>query len=136
MLRALTLGLAVTLLVGACGRSETNAAPELREITRLDIDEIVLSAEEELEGTEFLLERSGTLALDERWPSDCCPGQQVLLEEAGFEPAYASVFEKPGHSGHAIDTRPGWEGVASIVALFETSTGASSALGDWFAYYD
>jgi hypothetical protein len=125
------------LIATACGDgSSSNAASPEAEITRIDIDEIVLGADEAPEGTDYLSERSGILALDELWPSDCCPGQQALFEEAGFETAYAGVFEKAGHSDDPIDTRPGWEEVSSVAVLFETSTGASSALGSWLAYYE
>ncbi|MGH2711017.1 MAG: hypothetical protein ACRDH9_07435 [Actinomycetota bacterium] len=125
------------LLATACGDgSSSKAAPRSPELSRLDLDEIVLQQDEAPEGTSYLAERSGLLELDDLWPSDCCPGQQVLFEEAGFETAYAGVFEKPGYSGEPIDTRPGWELVSSAAVLFETTTGASSALGAWLAYYE
>jgi hypothetical protein len=125
------------LLATACGdESSSEVVATHAELTPINIDEVVLGADEAPEGTDYLPERSGILALDELWPSDCCPGQQALFEEAGFETAYAGVFEKAGHSDDPIDTRPGYEVVASVVALFETSTGASSALGSWIDYYE
>jgi hypothetical protein len=126
----------VLLGAAACGGPEESSARPSAEITRINIDEIILGADEAPEGTDYLNERSGVLALDELWPSDCCPGQQALFEEAGFEYGYAGVFEKPGHSDDPIDTRAGWEEVSSVAVLFETSTGASSALGSWLAYYE
>lgn len=129
--------LAVLLLGTACGAGASSEPVETKD--QLDagkLDEVVLRSDEEPEGTDYLPERSGVLLLDELWPSDCCPTQQVLFEDDGFTTAYAGVFEKPGHTSDPIDTRPGWEAVSSAAVLFETSTGASEALGEWLAYYD
>jgi hypothetical protein len=129
----------MAMLSAGCGdRGVVDAADAgpRREITAVELDELVLRVEEAPEGTEFLAERSGTLRVDELWPSDCCPGPQSTFEEAGFATAYARVFEMPGHSDDPIDTRPGWEEVSSAAVLFDTTTGASEALGEWLEYYD
>ena len=133
----LPLLLAVAVLVAACGGGSNSqaAAPE-EELDTSKFDEVVLRAEEAPPGTEYLADRSGVLVLEDLWPSDCCPGQQVAFDDLGFRTAYAGVFEKPGHTSDPIDTRPGWEVVSSAAVLFETSTGASEALGSWLAYYE
>jgi hypothetical protein len=129
--------LAVLLMGTACdGGSSSDATEPKEQVDAARVDEVVLRAEEAPEGTEFLPERSGAILLDELWPSDCCPGQQVLFQDAGFTAAYAGVFEKPGHTSDPIDTRAGWEVVSSAAVLFRTSTGASEALGDWLSYYE
>jgi hypothetical protein len=133
----LSFAVAVLLLGTACGERASSDAVETKDqLDAANLDEVVLRADEAPEGTDYLPERSGALLLDELWPSDCCPGQQVLFEDDGFTTAYAGVFEKPGHTSDPIDTRSGWEVVSSAAVLFETSTGASEALGDWLAYYD
>jgi hypothetical protein len=126
------------LLLGtACGGGTSSGAAETKgELDAGRLDEVVLRAGDAPEGTEYIPERSGALLLDELWPSDCCPGQQLLFEDDGFTYAYAGVFEKPGHTSDPIDTRSGWEVVSSAAVMFETSTGASEALGEWLAYYD
>lgn len=136
MFRLLPL-LVTALIATACGDGQSSkAAPPEREITRLDLGDIVLQQDEAPEGTAFLAARSGLLQLNDLWPDDCCPGQQILFDEAGFETAYAGVFEKPGYSGEPIDTRPGYELVSSAAVLFETPVGASSGLGAWLDYYE
>jgi hypothetical protein len=129
----------MAMLSAGCGDhgvvDAADAGPR-REITAVELNELVLRVEEAPEGTEFLAERSGTLRVEELWPSDCCPGPQLTFEEAGFATAYARVFEMPGHSDDPIDTRPGWEEVSSAAVLFDTTTGASEALAEWLEYYD
>jgi hypothetical protein len=135
--RSILLWVGVLLLGTSCGGGSPPGAAEQREaFDAAKLDEAVLLADEAPEGTEYLSARSGALLLDELWPSDCCPGQQVTFEDDGFVTAYAGVFEKPGHTSDPIDTRPGWEVVSSAAVLFDTPTGASEALGDWLAYYD
>lgn len=129
--------MAVLLLGTACGGGTSSGAAETKDqLDAAKLDEVVLRPEEAPAGTEYLPERSGAILLDELWPSDCCPGQQVLFQDAGFTTAHVGVFEKPGHTSDPIDTRSGWEVVSSAAVLFQTSTGASEALGDWLAYYD
>ena len=101
-----------------------------------DLGDVLLEASEAPPGTEYLPERSGTLRVEELWPSDCCPTQQLIFEQAGFSTAYARVFEKPGHTGDPIDTRPGWETVSSVAVLFRTPEGASTAMDSWLGYYE
>jgi hypothetical protein len=130
---------AIALVSAGCGdRGVVDAADagSRQGITAVELDEVVLKVDEAPEGTEYLAERSGTLRVDELWPSDCCPGPQLTFEDAGFASAYARVFEMPGHSDDPIDTRPGWEEVSSAAVLFDTSTGASEALREWLEYYD
>lgn len=139
-MRLQTIALIVGLLCASCGSGESSRAAEAQEtretVEAVELDEVVLRVDEAPEGTEYLVERSGTLRVDELWPSDCCPGPQLLFDEAGFAAAYARVFEMPGHSDDPIDTRPGWEVVSSAAVLFDSSTGASEALGEWLEYYD
>ena len=101
-----------------------------------DLDDVVLEASEAPVGTEYLPERSGTLSLEELWPSDCCPSQQLIFDDAGFSAAYGRVFEKPGHTGDPIDTRPGWETMSSVATLFRTAEGASTAMDAWLGYFE
>ena len=130
---------AVALISGGCGDpggADVSQAGPRPEISAVELDDVVLRTDEAPPGTEYLVERSGTLRVDELWPSDCCPGPQLSFEDAGFATAYARVFEMPGHSDDPIDTRPGWEEVSSAAVLFDTSTGASEAMGEWLEYYD
>ena len=101
-----------------------------------DLGDVVLEASDAPPGTEYLAERSGTLHVEELWPSDCCPSQQQVFKDAGFSTAYARAFEKPGHTGDPVDTRPGWETVASVAVLFRTPEGASTAMDSWLQYYE
>jgi hypothetical protein len=101
-----------------------------------DLGDVILEASEAPPGTEYLAERSGTLRVEELWPSDCCPTQQMVFQDAGFATAYARAFEKPGHTGDPIDTRAGWETVASVAVLFRTREGASTAMDSWLEYYE
>jgi hypothetical protein len=129
--------LLTALMATACGdHASSKAAAPHPEIERLDLAEIVLHAEEAPEGTDYLPDRSFSINLEDLWPSDCCPSQQLAFDDFGFEAASAGVFQKPGYTGEPIDARPGWELVSSAAVLFETSTGASSALGSWLEYYD
>ncbi len=132
-----SLAMAGLLLLTSCeaepargrGEPEGHVGPS-------DLADVILEASEAPLGTEYLAERSGTLRVEELWPSDCCPTQQLVFEEAGFSTAYARAFEKPGHTGDPVDTRPGWETVASVAVLFRTPEGASTAMDSWLEYYE
>ena len=132
------LALAVILLCGSCeGESEAEpSTSEQEHVSATDLGDVVLEASEAPPGTEYLPERSGTLRVEELWPSDCCPTQQMVFQDAGFSTAYARVFEKPGHTGDPIDTRAGWETVSSAAVLFRTEEGASTAMDSWLEYYE
>jgi hypothetical protein len=125
------------LLLTACGEEGGGAvaAPE-EHVGATDLGDVILEASEAPPGTEYLAERSGTIRVDELWPSECCPTQQMVFEDAGFSTAYARVFEKPGHTGDPIDTRAGWETVSSAAVLFRTEEGASTAMDSWLEYYE
>ena len=101
-----------------------------------DLGDVILEASEAPPGTTYLPERSGTLRVEELWPSDCCPSQQLAFQDAGFSTAYARAFEKAGHTGDPIDTRAGWEAVSSAAVLFRTEEGASAAMDSWLEYYE
>jgi len=135
--RAGAAAVAALLVLAGCAGSgeESEAAPQIR-VSPADLGEIVLPAREAPEGTAYIAERSGTLRVDELWPSDCCPSQQIAFEDAGFTDAYARVFQKPGHSGDPIDTRAGWELVSSAALLFRTAEGATAAMDSWLGYYE
>jgi hypothetical protein len=135
--RAVVAAVAAVLTLAACDGpgDESEAAPQAR-VAPADLGEIVLPAAEAPEGTEYVPERSGTIRVDELWPSDCCPSQQLAFEDAGFTDAYARVFLKPGHSDDPIDTREGWELVSSAALLFRTAEGAAAAMDSWLAYYE
>jgi hypothetical protein len=127
----------LTLLLAA-GCTDA-AAPEEREF-RTDFSvpelaEIVLQPEEAPPGTDFVEEASGPFALEEFWPSSCCPVEQEAFGDAGFSSAYGNLFQKPGHSGDPIDTRPGVEVASSQAALFLDEEGASNAMLAWIEYY-
>ena len=127
--------LLVAVLASACGGSvEAEQTPPDR-VSPDELGGMVLRAEEAPEGTEYIPEASGELAVDDVWSSDCCPGPQEAFRDAGFVAAYGAYFEKPGHSGDPIDTRPGVEIMSSTAVLFATSTGAEAALDVWFDYY-
>jgi hypothetical protein len=132
------LALAVLLLCTACeGESEAEPSTSAGEhVSAVDLGDVVLEASEAPPGTEYLPERSGTLRVEELWPSDCCPTQQMVFVDAGFSTAYARAFEKPGHTGDPIDTRAGWEAVSSAAVLFRTEEGASTAMDSWLEYYE
>jgi hypothetical protein len=128
---------AAFVLLASCGGGESsNRAEEPERVTAIDLDDVVLRASEAPPGATYLPERSGTVSLEELWPSDCCPSQQLAFRDAGFSSAYARVFQKPGHSDDPIDTRPGWELVSSAAVLFRTPGGASAAMDSWLSYYE
>lgn len=136
--RRLVFALAVLLLCAACG-GKSEAEPETpaqEHVSAVELGDVILEASEAPPGTEYLPERSGTLRVEELWPSDCCPTQQMVFGDAGFSTAYARVFEKPGHTGDPIDTRAGWETVSSAAVLFRTEEGASTAMDSWLEYYE
>ncbi|MGH2692442.1 MAG: hypothetical protein ACRDHM_08060 [Actinomycetota bacterium] len=128
---------ALLMLLSACGGggAASDAGPT-RHVSAVELGQIVLPASDAPEGTEYLPERSGTIPLEELWPSDCCPSQQLAFEDAGFSTAYARVFLKPGHSDDPIDTRAGWELVSSAALLFKTPEGATEAMDSWLGYYE
>jgi hypothetical protein len=129
--------LALLLALSACGgQGGESQAAEQGPVTPGDLGQIVLPASEAPEGTDYIAERSGTIPLEELWPSDCCPSQQIAFREAGFSEAYARVFQKPGHSDDPIDTRPGWELVSSAALLFKTPQGATEGMNAWMGYYE
>lgn len=128
----------VLLLLPACGQPEAgDEAPQLppRFHTAADLDDIVLRPEEGPEGTEYLEDRSGELSLKELWPTACCLGVQDQFRQAGFQTAYAAVFERPGHSADPIDARPGFEVVSSSAVLFLDDRGASEAMAQWVDHF-
>lgn len=127
---------AILLLSGCRGEDAEGGTTESVRVTPADLGNIVLPASEAPEGTDYLAERSGTISLEDLWPSDCCPAQQLEFREAGFADAYARVFQKPGHSDDPIDTRPGWELVSSSAVLFRTPEGATAAMDSWLGYYE
>ena len=125
------------LLFTSCVEEEpANRAEAQEHVGATDLGDVVLEPSEAPPDVEYLAERSGTLRVEELWPSDCCPSQQQIFEDAGFSTAYARAFEKPGHTGDPIDTRPGWETVASVAVLFRTPEGASAAMDSWLEYYE
>ena len=138
-MRILTFPLLATLAAVslACGpdRAPVQAAPSPRSIERGELEGIILRASEGPPGTEYVVEQSGDLSLDGLWPTSCCPTMHALMKEAGFDAAAHAYFEKPGHSDDPVDTREGWELVASSAVLFETEAGASEALELWVDYY-
>jgi hypothetical protein len=136
--RRSALALALLLLCISCEeKSEAEPASSAQEhVSAVDLGDVVLEASEAPPGTEYLAERSGTIRVEELWPSDCCPTQQMVFRDAGFSTAYARVFEKPGHTGEPIDTRAGWETVSSAAVLFRTEEGASTAMDSWLEYYE
>jgi hypothetical protein len=128
--------LLVLLLLAGC--SEPAAPEELvyrSDFSAADLAQIVLQPDEAPPGTDFVEESSGPFALEEFWPSTCCPVQQEAFGDAGFSSAYGNIFEKPGHSGDPIDTRPGVEVASSQAALFVDERGASQAMLAWIDYY-
>ena len=131
------LTLVALLLCAACGDEGAARVVEQQEhVGPTDLGDVLLEASEAPPGTEYLAERSGTLRVEELWPSDCCPTQQLVFKDAGFSTAYARAFEKPGHTGDPIDTRAGWETVSSAAVLFRTEEGASTAMDSWLEYYE
>ena len=136
-MRVKALALGCALLLAACGGGGGgDAEATAARVAPADLTNIVLPASEAPEGTDYIAERSGTIPLEELWPSDCCPSQQIAFEDAGFSQAYARVFQKPGHSDDPIDTRPGWELVSSAAVLFKTPEGATAAMDSWLGYYE
>lgn len=134
------LALAVSLLVAttvSCGAEERVAASgPPRTYSPADLEGIVLRPDEGPEGTRFVEGASGSMTLERFWPSSCCPAQQLAFADAGFEAGHATLFERPGHSGEPIDTRPGFEQVSSRTALFRSEFGASEAMAGWIEYQD
>ena len=136
-MRVPELAVAALLLCASCGDDSQEKVVEREEhVGATDLGDVVLEASEAPPGTEYLSERSGTLRVEELWPSDCCPTQQMVFQDAGFTTAYARVFEKPGHTGDPVDSRPGWEAVSSAAVLFRTEEGASAAMDSWLGYYE
>ena len=134
----LSVGAFVLVALAACGGNDAGAAARSSAepgFTPDDLERFVVRADEAPEGVELLIESSGELGVDGLWPDDCCPAQQEIFRDAGFVAAYGAAFQKPGHSGDPIDTRPGWEILRSHAVLFATEVGASSAMHDWRAYY-
>jgi hypothetical protein len=129
------LAIAVLLTTAACGGKAAGGSDDPPRLSVTDIDGFVLGDDEAPPGTDYIGGSSGTLSLEELWSSDCCLGVQDAFEDAGFDAAYGSFFEQPGHSADPIDARPGYELVSSTAVLFATSTGASQALDEWYGYY-
>lgn len=128
--------LALVLPSASCSQPAAPEELEFRtDFAATDLAEIVLQADEAPPGTDFVEETSGPFALEEFWPSSCCPTQQEAFGDAGFSSAYGSIFEKPGHSGDPIDTRSGFEVVSSQAVLFLHDEGASEAMLAWIDYY-
>jgi hypothetical protein len=100
-----------------------------------ELEGFVLRRDEAPLVTEYVDDASGSLDLDELWPSSCCPAQQEVFADAAFRGAAGALFERPGHSGDPIDTRPGYEVLSSQVALFVTEAGASAAMEEWIDYH-
>ena len=134
---ALSAAVVVVFSLTSCGgeEAEGNVAAGVK-VTSTDLGEIVLPVNEAPEEVDYIAERSGSVSLEDLWPSDCCPSQQIAFEDAGFSEAYARVFQKAGHSDDPIDTRPGWEIVSSAAVLFRTAQGASEAMDAWIGYYE
>jgi hypothetical protein len=128
--------LLVLLVLAGCSQPAAPEELEFRsDFSADDLDQIVLQPQEAPAGTDFVEQSSGPFALEEFWPSSCCPSQQEAFREAGFSSAYGNIFEKPGHSGDPIDTRDGFEVASSQAALFLDETGASEAMLAWIEYY-
>lgn len=127
--------LAVLLLSGCVGRAAPEELEFRTDFSAAELEEIVLQPEEAPPGTDFIEESSGPFALEEFWPSSCCPVQQEAFGDAGFSSAYGNLFQKPGHSGDPIDARPGVEVASSQAALFLDEAGASEAMLAWIEYY-
>ncbi|HEV3474322.1 MAG TPA: hypothetical protein VG602_03040 [Actinomycetota bacterium] len=129
---------AVVALILLVGCSQAAAPEELRyptDFSAADLARIVLQPGEAPPGTDFVEQSSGPFALEEFWPSTCCPVQQEAFGDAGFSSAYGTIFEKPGHSGDPIDARPGVEVASSQAALFLDDAGASEAMLAWIDYH-
>ena len=131
-----TLAIAALLSLVACGGDAgAGGSSPPPQFSPSDLDGFVLGEDEAPAGTEYLKGTSGALTLGELWSSDCCAVQQEAFEDAGFDAAYGSFFEQPGHSADPIDARPGYEIVSSTAVLFATSTGATQALEHWYEYH-
>jgi hypothetical protein len=133
--RCLATLLALILLAGCSDRAAPEELEFRTDFSASDLAEIVLQPDEAPPGTEVIEESSGPFALEEFWPSSCCPVQQEAFGDAGFATAYGNLFQKPGHSGDPIDTRTGVEVASSQAALFLNEQGASEAMLAWIEYY-
>lgn len=134
--RAAAAAVLLLVLAGCGGEPADSRVIADVDVDPAELDDIVIPIGEAPEGTEFLPERSGAIGVEELWPSECCPSQQIAFEDAGFSEAYARVFLKPGHSDNPVDTRAGWELVSSAAVLFETPEGATTAMDSWLDYYE
>jgi hypothetical protein len=134
----LSLVAALTLVAPACGDGNvTERQAEARTYSTDELEAFVLRAQEAPPETQFVEGGSGPLMrVEQFWPSICCPAQQEAFADAGFRAGYGALFERPGHSGEPIDTRPGYELVSSRVALFATGDGADEAMREWIDYHD
>jgi hypothetical protein len=132
--RAVSLAAALTLGVPGCsGKTPQVAAAPPQSVAPADLAGVTLQRSEG--PGETVPVRVGDLELDELWPSDCCVALQEAFSDAGFVAAAGALFERPGHSGDPIDTRPGYEVVSSEVASFVTDGGASDAMASWVDYH-
>jgi hypothetical protein len=124
------------LTPAACGREARGGTPgEPRFYAAADLPGFVLRREDAPEGTELRDDLSGRYDLERLWPTSCCLGVQELFDEAGFQTAHVTLFERPGHSADPVDTRPGWELVSSSAVLFLTDDGAARAMDAWIDYH-
>jgi hypothetical protein len=133
--RAVAASLLVLVLAG-CGRQTRGGlSREHRFYTARDLSGFVLRREEAPEGTELREDASGQYDLERLWPTSCCLEVQEQFDEAEFQTARVSLFERPGHSADPVDTRPGWELVSSSAVLFLTDEGAAMAMDAWIDYH-
>lgn len=127
----------VVLLATACGdRASGDDRQAARPYSASELEGFVLRPDEGPPGTQFVEGASGSLSVEQFWPSSCCPVEQEAFADAGFQAGYATLFERPGRSGNPIDTRPGYELVSSRVALFGTDDGAAEAMDAWIEVHE
>jgi hypothetical protein len=133
-----SLAVVPALAAPACGEDgPTGRAPAPRAYSTEDLEAFVLRPQEGPPATRLVEAGSGPLATVEQfWSSVCCPAQQEVFADAGFQAGYGALFERPGRSGDPIDTRPGYELISSRVALFSTEEGAAEAMREWIEYHD
>jgi len=137
-LRSPAVAMAVLLATAtACGgRASGDNRQAKRPYSASQLEGFVLRPDEGPPGTQFVEGASGSLSVEQFWPSSCCPAQQEAFADAGFQAGYATLFERPGRSGDPIDTRPGYELLSSRAALFVTQRGAEEALQTWIEYHE